>query len=95
MAAECGVSAVIVVGVEPVWQGGAALGFGGVGLGVGPFVREGAVEPFDLAVGLGPVGPGALVGDGQLDAGSGPRLRAVARAIEFLSGVKQFGGLWS
>ena len=25
---------------------------------VGPFVEQGAVEPFDLAVGLGAVGPG-------------------------------------
>jgi hypothetical protein len=40
--AECGVSAVIVVGVEPVGQGGAASGLAGVGLGVGPFVGQGA-----------------------------------------------------
>ncbi len=81
MAAERGVSAVIVVGVEPVWQGVAALGFGGVRLGVGPFVGESAVEPFDFAVGLGSVGPGALVDDGELRACSSPRLRAVARAV--------------
>src|SRR5699024_748029 len=30
--------------------------------GVGPFVEQGAVESFDFAVGLGPVGACALVG---------------------------------
>lgn len=30
---------------------------------VGPFLEHGAIEPFDLVVGLGPVGPGLLVRD--------------------------------
>ena len=38
MAADCGVSAVMVVGVEEGGQGGTPLRFAGVGLGVGPFV---------------------------------------------------------
>src|SRR5580692_6175002 len=80
-AAECGVSAVIVVGVEPVWQGVAAGGFGGVRLGVGPFVGPGAVEALDFAVGLGPVGAGPLVGDAELGAGCGPWQGAVAAAV--------------
>src|SRR5690349_8445786 len=55
VACECGVSAVMVVGVQPVWQGSAAFGVGAVGLGVGPFVEQGAVEPLHLAIGLRPV----------------------------------------
>src|ERR1700722_5811057 len=71
----------MVVGVQPGVKGGAAFGFGGVGAGVGPFVGEGAVEPFDFAVGLGPVGAGALVGDAQVRAGSGPVAGAVAATV--------------
>ena len=46
-----------------------ALGLGGVGAGVGPVAGQGAVEAFDLAVGLGTVGAGALGLDTQLLAG--------------------------
>jgi hypothetical protein len=67
-ALERGVSPVMVVGVEPGVKRGAALGFCGVGAGVG----QGAVESFDLAAGLGPAGAGALVGDAQVRAGGGP-----------------------
>ncbi len=63
LAVECGVSAVVIVGVQPPRERFAALGFGPVGAGVGPFVEQGAVEAFDLAVGLRAVGPGAFVGD--------------------------------
>jgi hypothetical protein len=52
VAAECGVAAVVIVGVQPGGEGGDAFGFGAVGGGVGPFVEQGAVEPFDFAVGL-------------------------------------------
>ena len=62
----------IVVGVQPVGQGGAALGFGSVAPGVGPFIGEGAVEAFHFAVGLGPVGAGAPGRDGELVACGGP-----------------------
>ncbi len=73
-------SAVMVVDVEPGVKGGAAFGFGDVGAGVGPFVGEGAVVALDLAVGLGPVGAGPLVGDAQFGAG-GPVPGPVAGAV--------------
>ncbi|NYI03534.1 hypothetical protein FHU37_000477 [Allostreptomyces psammosilenae] len=53
----------VVVGVEEGGQGVGALLVAGVGLEVGPFLGQGAVEAFDLAVGLGVVGAGAFVGD--------------------------------
>jgi hypothetical protein len=71
----------MVVGVEPGVKCFAAGGLGGVGAGVGPFVGEGAVEPLDFPVGLGPVGAGALVGDVQVLAGRGPDPGAVAGAV--------------
>jgi hypothetical protein len=42
-------------------------------VGVGPLVEQGAVEAFDFAVGLGPVGAGALVDD----AGGGEQVAPV------------------
>src|SRR5215831_16409548 len=71
----------MVVGVQPGVKGGAAFGFGGVGPGVGPFVGQGAVVALDLAVGLGPVGAGALGGDAELGAGGGPEPGSVAGAV--------------
>src|SRR5690606_6275092 len=47
--------------VEPCGVVGDAVLLAGVGGGVGPLGCEGAVEAFDFAVGLGPVGPGAAV----------------------------------
>src|SRR3712207_9402965 len=44
--------------LEPTRKGRAAVGFAGEQLGEGPFAGHGAVEAFDLAVGLRPVGPG-------------------------------------
>src|ERR1700722_13413219 len=81
----------MVVGVQPEVKGGAAFGFGGVGLGVGPFVSQGAVEPSGFAVGLGPVGARPFRDDAEIGAGRGPGLRAVAGAVEFLTGVKGSG----
>ena len=49
--------------MDPFLIGGRSGGLGGVVVGVGPFEREGAVETFDLAVGLGPSGAGELVND--------------------------------
>src|SRR5690606_5363043 len=49
--------------------------------GVGPFVEQGAVEAFDLAVGGGPVGPGSGVGDAELGATLAPEDGAVAVAV--------------
>src|SRR3954465_15754578 len=47
----------MVVPVQEVRIRGDALGFAGIGAGVGPFLQQGPVEPLDLAVGLRPVGP--------------------------------------
>jgi hypothetical protein len=58
------VAAVVVVGVEPGAESLASFGVRAVGAGVGPFVGQGAVEAFDLAVGLWPVGLGSFVDDG-------------------------------
>ena len=66
------VGAVVVVVVEPCWQSSTAGGFGGVELLEGPAVGQGPVEALDFAVGLGPVGAGAFVGDAELEAGVAP-----------------------
>src|SRR6202012_1859101 len=63
LALECGVSPVMVVGVQPGVKGGAPFGLGGVGAGGGPFVEQGAVEPRHFPVCLRPVGAVPLVGD--------------------------------
>jgi hypothetical protein len=65
----------MVVEVKPVVQCGAALVAAEVDADVGPLLEERAVEPLDLAVGLGPVGPDALVAD------------AIERGCEVLAGV--------
>ena len=70
LAAWGGVGSVVVVVVEPGLVGGLVLGLAGVGVGVGPLAGRSAVEAFDLAVGLGPVGAGVAV----LDAGCGQDL---------------------
>jgi hypothetical protein len=71
----------MVVQVEPGVKCGPALGFGGVGAGVGPLAGEGAVVALDFPVGLGTAGPGALVGDAQVVAGGGSEAGAVAAAV--------------
>ena len=81
LAVECGVAAVVVVGVEEVCQGFGAFGVAGVRPLVGPFVEQGAVEAFDLAVGLRPVGPYAFVGDAGRCEGLGEQLGLVAGAV--------------
>ena len=73
-------AAVVVVGVEPGGESVASLGVGAVGVGVGPFVGQGAVEAFDFAVGLGPVGAGAFVGDVRAE-GGGEVAGSVAGAV--------------
>jgi hypothetical protein len=72
LAAERGMSAVMVVQMEPVVQGSGAFAVGSVGAHIGPFGQQGAVEALDLAVGLGPVGAGEAldrseVGDDLLE----------------------------
>lgn len=54
--------------------------FGGfVEADVGPAIGEGAVKAFDLAVGLGSVGPGPLGGDVQFRAGITPGVVPIGR----------------
>jgi hypothetical protein len=55
------VAAVVIVGVEPSRELVAAVGVAAVEPGVGPFVGQGPVESFDLAVGLRPIGKGTAV----------------------------------
>jgi hypothetical protein len=73
------VAAVVIVVMQPGRERSSALGLGPVGQGVGPFVEQGAVEPLDLAVGLGPVRPGPLVCDRAERVAEGKR--AVAGAV--------------
>lgn len=83
MFAECGVAAVVVVGVEEVCQGCASFVVGGVGPQVGPFVQERAVEAFDLAVGLGTVGAGEFAGRAEVgqDGLPGPAFAVGPRVV--------------
>ena len=53
----------MIVVMQPVLVGAGTVGLGPVGLGVGPFGGERAVEPLDFPVRLGPVGSGAFVDD--------------------------------
>ncbi len=55
--------AVVVVGVQPLWQRGGALLAAGQDAGVSPLGEQRAVEPLDLANGLRPVRPRPLVHD--------------------------------
>src|SRR5215218_2257362 len=71
----------MVVEVQPAGQGAGPGGLGGVDPDVGPFDEQCAVEPFDLAVGLGPVGPGPLVPHAVRGAGRGPLPGPVAGPV--------------
>src|SRR5689334_16261133 len=71
----------MVVAVEPAVKGAVAIAVGAIDAHSGPFIVERAVEPFDLAVGLRPVGPGARVGDAELGAEVAPGVAAVAGAV--------------
>jgi hypothetical protein len=73
-----GVGSVVVVFVEPCWQGGSAGGFVEVEAGEGPADGEGEVEAFDLAVGLGSVGPGVFRGDAESGADVASQIAAVS-----------------
>jgi hypothetical protein len=69
LSCECGVAAMVVVGVQEVCQGCGPFVVGGVEPLVGPFVEQGAVEALDLAVGLGAVGAGEFAGGAQVGQG--------------------------
>jgi hypothetical protein len=58
--------------VEEVCQGGGAVANADVGPQMSPLVEQGAVEAFDLAVGLRPVGAGVLAGRGEVFQGPPP-----------------------
>ncbi len=49
--------------------------------GEGPFGSHGPVEALDLAVGLGSIRPGPLVGQVQLGADLAPQLRAITATV--------------
>ena len=63
---------VVIVVVDVVLQGFAALLFRRPRSDVGPFFEQGAVEALDFAVGLGPVGAGVFGFDAEPGAGLGP-----------------------
>src|SRR5215468_6947292 len=71
----------MVVDVQPAGQGSAAGSFAGVGLGVGPFAEQGAVEALRFAVGLGSVGTSTAVSAGRFGHGGRPDPRPVAGAV--------------
>ena len=54
-------AAFVIVDAKELGEGCDAFGFTEVGTGVGPFLLEGPVESFDLAIGLRPVRSGPLV----------------------------------
>ena len=66
--------AVGVVVVQPAVELTASFRLGRVAAGIGPAVGQGAVEAFDLPVGLRSIGPGALVPDAELVAGVSPQV---------------------
>jgi hypothetical protein len=76
----------MVVEMEPFVQCGHPLVLGAVGPDVGPLLKQGAVEAFDFAVGLWPVGLCSSMNHGAEGVGEEPA--SVAAAVEFLSGVK-------
>jgi hypothetical protein len=78
----------VVIPVQPGREGGPAGLLAAIQLPIGPALDQGAVEPLDLAVELGPIGSGPLVGDPQLLADLAPPPAAVAAAVEFLIGVE-------
>ncbi len=81
MAAEGCVAAVMVVVMEPAVKSAAAVVVAAVHADAGPFVVEGAVEPFHLAVGGGVVGPGARVTHTELGTEVSPGEAAIAVAV--------------
>ena len=81
VAAEGGVAAVMIVEMQPAGKRGGAGRLAAVDADVGPLLEEGAVEAFDLAVGLRPVGAGAAMADAGGQAGASEVGAAVARTV--------------
>ena len=80
-ASDRGVATVVVVAVQPWFEGGCAFGLTAVDADVGPLLGHRAVEALDLAVGLRPVGPSPLRADAGGAAGSAEQIAAVGAAI--------------
>ena len=85
-------------------QLGLQAGEGGGGWLLEQPVLQGLLESFDLALGLRVTGPPVLLGDAQVAqlvlepvaaAFAAGEPGGVDVAVEFLTDVKQFGGLWS
>jgi hypothetical protein len=70
-----------IVVVQPARQGCLPLEGAGIGPAVGPLPQQGLDEALGLAVGLGGVGPGPAVSDGQGVKRGGHDARAVAGAV--------------
>ena len=70
-----------VVLMDPGWQGAVAGGVGAVQPPIGPLLQQGAVEPLDLAVGLRPIGSGALVAHTSVGQRHPEQPAAVADAV--------------
>ena len=81
VAAEGGVAVVMIVEMQPAGKRGAAGRLAAVDADVGPLLEEGAVEAFDLAVGLRPVGAGAAMADAGGQPGASEVGAAVARTV--------------
>lgn len=64
----------VVVVVRPAVELAVSFGLGGIAAGVGPAVGLGSVGALDLAAGLGPIRPCALVLDAQFVAGVSPQV---------------------
>jgi hypothetical protein len=71
------VGPMVVVVVEPGREGVKALLIEAIETGIGPFSLQGEIQPLDLAIGLGPIGPGALV----VHSGPGHHLAEQPRAV--------------
>jgi hypothetical protein len=90
-AADSGVGSVVVVPVQPLGKRCLAFGLLGLGLYVGPFVEQCAVEAFDLAVRLRPPGPSPARADTQLMAGLPPSVFRVGPPGHHLPGTRRPG----
>jgi hypothetical protein len=69
----------MIVEMQEVAEGFVAFEVRLVGSDVGPLLEHGAVEPLDLSVGLGSIGPGSSVFDLPERLGKGQA--AIARAV--------------
>ena len=74
-------AAVMIVEMQPAGKRGGAGRLAAVDADVGPLLEEGAVEAFDLAVGMRPVGAGAAMADAGGQAGASEVGAAVARTV--------------